>query len=345
MSKVLQYLEKYDVKIYSRDSEFVRTKAVWRNGTNPSSVCINVKTGTAIDFGDSCEIYTLIEFLEKYTGYSIEDKDAEKIDEFAVSEVFEKSETYPKDEQVFKDEILDSLVPDHSFWLKRGISKETLNFYKGGLSHEGKMYLRYVWPVYNKYNKIHGLIGRDITNWSNREGKKYKNLGDSRRFLFGVFNKDDDGIQTTIRSILDIKEVILVEGPSDKVAAHEDGVYNVIPTIGLKVSKLLQDFLLNFDLQKIKVAFNKDGEENNFVGENASVKAAALLMRRFGGEKVFIKPPYQNDLLDDLGNTKKWDNDHSLENKDFLKQCFEDKINRFGEKKLTKEEKYWAYKL
>ena len=55
--------------------------------------------------------------------------------------------------KVFENENLTKLIPDHSYWNNRGISKETLSTFKGGVIDSGKMAERYVFPIFNKQSK------------------------------------------------------------------------------------------------------------------------------------------------------------------------------------------------
>ena len=44
---------------------------------------------------------------------------------------------------------LEKIIPDHSYWENRGISKDTLDLFNGGVVKGGVMADRYTFPIFN----------------------------------------------------------------------------------------------------------------------------------------------------------------------------------------------------
>lgn len=104
-------------------------------------------------------------------------------------------------------------------------------------------------------------------------------------------------------NILHTNQVILVEGPSDSVACFDEGVQNVLPTVGLNISKSMMSFLLGVNPNKITIAYNQD---ENFRGQDAAVKNFAKLAEHFDVDKLEIKYPIGNDLAENKKEITKW---------------------------------------
>ena len=61
--------------------------------------------------------------------------------------------------KIFPKSYLEKIIPDHSYWEARGISKDTLQLFNGGIVHNGTMANRYVFPIFNsKKVEIEKLI-------------------------------------------------------------------------------------------------------------------------------------------------------------------------------------------
>lgn len=292
MSSVKEILAQIGIKITNVNSSgFAQFKPTYRNSNNPNGASIDLKSGWTTDWAEDCK-FPIEVLVKKVTGEKLSEQDLLKF-----QPVYE--ETDEKEKTFWKEDALLQYVPNHDYWIKRGISKETLIFFKGGLSHGGKLYQRYVWPVYDRLNRIIGFTGRDITDES---PIKYKHEGKSTEFLFGVFNKDGD-TRPVLDSILETSHVILVEGPSDSVSAFDEGVKNVLPTVGLNISKTMMSFLIGVNPKKITLAQNID---ENFSGQNAVVKNFAKLANHFDLDQIEIKYPIGNDLAENKKDIKKW---------------------------------------
>jgi len=322
MSNVKQILRNNGVKITSEnDSGFAQFCPSYRNSKNPMGASINLKTGWVIDWSQD-EKFPLDVLIKKLGGKELSKKDLENL-----QPIFEQADE--KEKTFWKRDSLVHFLPNHTYWLDRGVSKETLDFFQGGVSHSGKLYQRYVWPVFDRHQRIVGFTGRDLSG----EAKiKYKHEGKSSYFLFGLFNKLGNSTPI-LSSILEANEVILVEGPSDSVACYDEGVKFVLPTIGLNISRTLMSFLIGINPDKITISYNRD---DNFAGQNAAVKNFAKLAQHFDIEKLSIKYPTGNDLSDNKKDIQSWVH----KNEDSAIFEFREKFKRLrnNNKKMTQQE-------
>lgn len=320
MKQVRDILLEIGIKITSEnESGFAQFRPIYRGSNNDKGASINLYTGLVTDWSQG-ETFSIDELYNRVTGLQLNKDEIE---------LLQKPPKEQEDEdRVWSEKSLIYLLPNHSYWMNRGISKETLNFFKGGVSHSGKLINRYVWPVYDKYDRIIGFTGRDLTGESEI---KYKHEGKSTKFIFGVFNKKDDR-RPILDSIFEKNEVILVEGPSDSVSCYDEGLLNVIPTIGLNISRTLLNFLLGINPKKIIIAYNKD---ENFRGQDAAVKNFAKLAEYFSVNSLSIKYPEGNDLSENKNKILDWSKKPCLDRKE-IKEEFRNKYKRCEKNRLMK---------
>ena len=67
-------------------------------------------------------------------------------------------------EEIYPETCLDRLLPHYKFYNDKGISTETLKSLKGGYATTGKLNNRFIFPIYNEHNQIHGFSGRDMSS-------------------------------------------------------------------------------------------------------------------------------------------------------------------------------------
>ena len=287
---VKSVLTELNLPITSERDEFVSFCPSFRGSDNNMAASVNLKTGLVTDFVTN-EFYSLGELIQKVTGKSLSKAELKKYE--ASIQVVEKEEEL----NYWSKDSLDLLLPDHSYWMGRGVSKETLRFFQGGVSHGGKLIRRYVFPIFDRHKRIVGFTGRDTTGKSDI---KWKHEGKSANFLFGVFNKSGETMPV-LNSIIEKRHVVIAEGPSDVVAAYDEGLKIVVPKIGLNISKTLLSFLVGVNPDKITICGNQD---ENFRGQNAAVKDYAKLYPHFGPEVLEIKYPFGNDLAENKDKIK-----------------------------------------
>lgn len=324
-------LNQLGIRITSEtDAGFAQFCPIYRGSSNPKGASICLKSGWVTDWSENAKFPVEV-LVKRVTGKNLSEAEILKY-QAAVQPV----EIEEKEIQYWSKDSLIHLLPDHSYWMGRGVSKETLHFFQGGVSHGGKLLRRYVWPVFDRHQRIIGFTGRDLTGKSKA---KYKHEGPSTSFLFGLFNKRGD--ETPIlQSIIRRSHVILVEGPSDSVACFDEGLYNVLPMMGINISKDLLSFLLAINPKKITLASNRD---ESFAGQNAAVKNYAKLSEHFPLDVLEIKFPVGNDMAEKKGEIKNFlDLPPSNALNEFrLKyiRCEKDKKNKVkGGTKMSKKE-------
>ena len=247
--------------IGSESEEFIRVNAIWR-GSSDHNIAVNKYTGTAADFSHGSS-YTFEGLLKKAKGEALTKDEQKSLLE--AKKLFREEEKFVPPEKIYPASLLDKLFPSYGYWLGRGISQEILEFTRGGLCHESPFYRYYVFPVFNSRGQIHGLSGRDTTG---RQKIKWKHEGKSGTFIYGVYMPLEDGSLPVKESILEEKEVNIVESIGDCLSAWECGLWNVVPSFGLNISPKLLSFLLAVGA-KINIFYNNDVKKN---GNFAAVK-------------------------------------------------------------------------
>jgi len=283
---IKEILNQIGIRITSEtDAGFAQFCPIYRGSSNQKGASICLKSGWVTDWSENSK-FPIEVLVKRVTG-----KEMSKAEILKYQAEIQPLEIEEKEVQYWSKDSLIHLLPDHSYWMGRGISKETLDFFRGGVSHGGKLIRRYVWPVFDRHQRIIGFTGRDLTGKSDM---KYKHEGPSTSFLFGLFN-ERDGEMPVLNSIIKNSHIIIVEGPSDSVACFDEGLYNVVPMTGLNISKNLLSFLLAINPKKITLASNRD---DNFRGQNAAVKNYTKLRDHFSDEVLEIKFPVGNDLAE-----------------------------------------------
>ena len=233
--------------------------------------------------------------------------------------------TYPKD-------CLERLFPNYSFYNKKNISDATLKVYKMGLATTGKMYQRFVFPVFNEVGEICGFSGRHL-NWNEEmNAPKWKHIGDKREWIFPLYLPE-------YRQNLDIvDEIVLVESIGDSLALYEEGYKNHLVTFGLEVSPAIMSFLLAGDYKKIVLASNNDSIKEINRGKIAAIKNLIKLSSVFPTEMIDIKLPTLNDFgeMRERGESfLSWAEQKPLDKSEILSTIEENK-DKFNDQKLGK---------
>lgn len=296
------------------DGRFWRTNAIYRNGDNKTSLRINKSSGDWKDFVE--QRHGTIEDLVKLTLNlgDVEFKqfcEGNRVDINAL--VLKKEKPLITMDKTFDESVIANLLPHYKFYEDKGISKETLKFFRSGLDHSGSMNQRYVFPIYGQDGKIQGLSGRDMTG---KRDAKWKHMGRKANWLYPLwmpkYNLNAVGekapaIYPCREAILKKREVILVESIGDMLALWEYGVYNVLVTFGLDILPKLGSFLMTLDLDRIVIAFNNDFESDINRGRNGAIKAYIDLMHYVDFAKLNICLPASNDFGDaDSEDMNEW---------------------------------------
>lgn len=268
-----------------RDGKCWRTRPIYRNSDNPTSLRIH-KNGNFADFSAGIT-GNFVELIALSLGY----KDVSEAHNWLKTKNFKFLEEFPlpKIEMpiIWKNDILNTFIDDQSYLESRGISAETGRLFKGGVVKKDKMSGRYVFPIFDNHNRIIGLVGRDITGY---QKLKYKKLGVTKKFIWPAHVNRQD--------ILDKEEVILVESPMCVLKLYEAGIKNSICLWGVTLSDAVLGFLVGAQPKRIIISLNKDGTGNNFVGEKAAQKVYEKLCYFFNLNQLNIIFPYTNDFAE-----------------------------------------------
>jgi hypothetical protein len=289
-------------------SKELRMRPLYRDSDNNTVLLVYKDNGKWIDFarGASGSFEELVRLTLKLSSIDesikwLKDKNIEVNNEPPKPKI-----TTPK---IFDKDILLRLQRDYSYWEGRGISREILEKFGGGVATKGKMAGRYVFPIYNCEQKIIGFAGRDIYN--NTDRTRWKLLSSVNAWVYPAF--------LNAAQIRECKTVVLLEGIGDGLSLHTCGISNYLIIFGLNLSPAIINFLIKNDCQKIIISLNNDAgfKASNAGNENAK-KIRDKLCKFFDVCQVEIRLPLLkkdwNEVLVEFG-------------KDEIKKVFNDICN------------------
>jgi hypothetical protein len=264
-----------------------RMKPIYRDSSSNTVLSVRKDTGHFIDF--SKQISGSFSDLVKISlNLKSQDEAVKWIqDKTDGTTTIKKPKPEVKGPRILPQEFLNKIISDHEYWVTRGVSKETLKDFQGGVVLVGKMSDRYVFPIFNYKKELIGVSGRDMLNQKNSSRPKWKHIGNKSEWKYPM--------QINNKILQQTKEAFLVESIGDMLALWESGVKNVIVTFGLDVSVAVINYLLKIDIDKIYVSFNND-EENNSAGNVAAEKAKKKLLKYFDAPQVEIALPTKGDF-------------------------------------------------
>ena len=265
-----------------------RTRPIYRDSDNGTVLKIRKDNGNFIDFARN--ISGSFEELVKISLNLSSIDDAKtwisgKYQNFNTEKVQIKPEI--RMTRTFDKENLIKLIPDHSYWINRGVSEETIKTFRGGVITSGKMKDRYVFPIFNDRGDLIGASGRDLINFEDGKRPKWKHVGDKSDWKYPCFLNYEE--------IREKKYVIVVESIGDMLALWDSGVKAIVVSFGLDISVALINTFLKLDLDKIYLSFNNDSENNN-AGNDAAKKNQNKLLRYFDPPQITILFPTKKDF-------------------------------------------------
>jgi DNA primase len=281
MENIQQILETLGYRLKNRGREW-SCRPLYRDSDNDSALSINKDTGEFYDFVEARggDFHTLV---EKTLGRPLDPDLKEKI----YSHNFlpkRKEEIEIPTQKTFDKSLLLNLINDNSYWNNRGISNQTLAKFQGGLSINGKMRNRYVFPIFNLRHELVGFSGRYIYN--SEYVSKWKHLGTKNEWIYPTIH---------IPEINTKREIILLESHGDCLALHENGIKNTLVSFGVKLSPALIKFLLQIQPKRVLIALNNDSEKNN-VGNKAAEEFKNTLRNFFDIKQIQIALPSKKDF-------------------------------------------------
>jgi hypothetical protein len=258
------------------------TKPLYRDSDNETALTINKDTGEWFDFVERIggPIETLV---EKTLGRPLTPDLKDKLG----SEEFlplRRTEIELEHQKTFDKSLLVNLHDDHSYWDGRGIGKEVVSRFGGGVAVNGRMRNRYVFPIFNERGDVVGFSGRYL--YLSEFVAKWKHLGQKTGWVYPLFSKTE---------IVKTRTVILVESIGDMLALYDAGIYNVLVTFGVYLGPAIIKFLLQMDVDRIVIALNDDREKKS-VGNKAAAKMRQLLLNYFDERQVSINLPLKKDF-------------------------------------------------
>ena len=267
--------------------DYYRTKPVYRDSDNETSLSVHKITGRFVDFGRNVK-----GSFEELVRLSLRVDKIEDAKEWLSDKTTHYTEA-PKyvakisEQKIFDENLLHKIKKDQSYWTKRGVSEETLDEFKGGTVDSGKMKDRYVFPIFNSKNKIVGFSGRDLMNYKNSHRPKWKHIGSKSTWVYPAFLNSD--------ILLKNKKIIIVESIGDLLSLWDANIKYVIVSFGLDISSQLLNFLLKIDPNEVILSFNND-EANNSAGNKAADKAFNKLNKYFDPKQIKIILPDKKDF-------------------------------------------------
>ena len=208
-------------------------------------------------------------------------------------------------EKIYDESLLDELFPHYDFYNQKGISTPVLKFLKGGLATKGQMLQRFVFPIYNEHEQIHGFSGRDMADRD--KAPKWKHLGRKSKWAYPYYIREGESFPIQ-DAITQEKSVIIVESIGDLLNLHEHGYFNVLVSFGLDISPKLLCHLVSLDIERIVLAFNNDSDKAANRGARAAVKNYLKLLNHFDFEQLYICLPPKNDFGDmDSADFNTWE--------------------------------------
>jgi hypothetical protein len=295
MNNIYQILTNmgYSLKDYGKE---YRAKPIYRDSDNDTVLKIYKDSGFWIDFkenisGNFCSLIKKTLNLESddHAKKWLESKD------YKFNNIDIENKPKIKDKKIFDQDLLLKLKKDHSYWMNRKVSAETISLFMGGVADAGKMKNRYVFPIYNSKKEIVGFSGRDVANQSKI---KWKHLGEKSSWCYPTY--------LNLNILKDTKEIFLIESIGDCLSLWEAGIKNTVVTFGLEISVSILNLLLKIDPNKIFISFNNDFNKNE-AGNNAAKKALVKLSRYFDKNQLSIQLPPKKDFGEmSIEEIKQW---------------------------------------
>lgn len=293
--------------ILTDDGQFWRSSAIYRGGNNKTSLRISKKDGYFVDFVTG-QRGNLQKLLYLTTGEEIS---LDKYEFNIINSPLERPRIVQ--EKTWCESFLLKLLPHYKFYMDKGISKDTMQYFKGGLCHSGRMNERYTFAIYNEDGKIHGWSGRDIIG--NKEAK-WKHIGRKMNWVFPLYCKNNHGESLCDIAIKESGSVILVESIGDMLSLWDKGIRNVIVTFGLDLSSKIILALSKYNLNSIIIATNNDLDKSVNRGTLAAGKIGVKLLSFYDPHKIKIRLPINEKDFGDSSEEeiKEWHN--NIENND-----------------------------
>jgi len=292
--KIQQVLESLGYKLNDR-GPYWQTSALFRNGDNNTAIQIYKDSGVWKDYVQSTTFMPLKKLIEVTLGTNdksvIEKYIKEEDADYYLPETKVKSKITM--EKVYSEDSLTRLFPHYDYYNNKGIDNEHLKLLKAGLASSGKMYQRFVFPIYNEHEQIHGFAGRDVSP-GKKDRPKWKHVGKKTQWVYPFFSNKELFQEEVSKT----NQIIIVESIGDMLSLFQRGIKNVLVTFGLDISPKLMCFLIGLNPKTIVLSLNNDSDKNENRGLNSCVKSYLKLLPYFSKNSIKICVPTKNDFGD-----------------------------------------------
>jgi hypothetical protein len=290
MTGVTEILKQIGYTKFTDYGKQVSMSPLYRESDNPKALTVNKETGEWYDFVE-CIGGSLESLVEKTLGKPLDNILRDKIASGVSIPTQTDSEIELDHIKVFDKNLLLKLNKEYTYWEKRGVSKQTLEKYEGGVTLNGRMANRFVFPIFNENKDVIGFSGRLL--YKSEFLPAWKHLGSKMNWCYPAFHNKN--------KILKTKTAILVESIGDLLSLNEAGVENVLVTFGVRVSPKIIQFLLKADCQRILLAFNNDSFKVDLrkknVGNHRAAKTRQDFLNYFDSNQISLAiPEEKNDF-------------------------------------------------
>jgi hypothetical protein len=254
-------------------------RPLYRDSDNSCVLSVHKETGLWYDFKEGVG-GNLNQLVQRTLGVGPSEA-ASKLSSF--SPVQEDESQGIEQVRIWPVSCLTKLKPDHRYWIGRKIPESVVSLFRGGVAEEGRMYYRYVFPIFTQDGKIIGFAGRDLLKSATEQRPKWKIIGPKKEFCYPSFLNSDFLIESNI---------FLVESIGDMLSLWSNGIKNVLVVFGLNIHHEVIKTLIRSRPKMIYIALNKDVK---FAGQKAAAKMRDDLLEFFDSERIEIVMPEEND--------------------------------------------------
>ena len=195
MSDLKDILHKLGYTNLQDSGSVYRTKPLYRDSGNESILCIFKNSGYFTDHGRE-NLKGPLEELVRLTLNLKNIKEAAAwlgTDYKKLKSSYQEQVKYVEVDRIFDNENLNLMIKNHEYWNKRNISNDVLNNFLSGVDdgvEGGKMYNRYVFPIFDFNSNIIGFSGRKLEKNSKRP--KWIHYGSKSKWIYPAFLNEAD---------------------------------------------------------------------------------------------------------------------------------------------------------
>jgi hypothetical protein len=214
LDKIRNRLDRLGIAVNYIGGNYCAISTEYRGGNSPNGAwCYESNVWDAIEsrfltwekFVSICKKINETDAKKWLAGTDVDDGEQEQEEE-----VKEKI----KVQKVLVESDYADLVKSYDFFLRRGISKETLDYVGAGLCQGGGFYGRIIFKIRNDKGKLVGVAGRDVLNRGERGVVKWKLKGSKSDWIYPCFERNAEAIRRT-------GQIIIVESVGDCLSLME----------------------------------------------------------------------------------------------------------------------------